>query len=208
MTSTFYRHIIKPIFDKIFAIIILLIMSPFILLIMALLFIANRGGVFFIQTRPGLNAKPFSIIKLKTMRDDYDKNGNLLPDDQRLTKVGKFVRSCSLDELLQLLNVLKGEMSLIGPRPLLMKYLPLYTEEQARRHLVKPGISGWAQVNGRNTISWEEKFKLDSYYVDNYSFFLDLKIFMMTIKNIILRIGINSAPSITMNEFKGTELDK
>ncbi len=171
---------------------------------MLILLIANKGSIFFFQQRPGLNAKPFNIIKFKTMRDAYDKNGNPLPDHIRLTKVGKFIRSASLDELLQLINVLKGDMSLIGPRPLLMKYLPLYSKEQGRRHEVKPGISGWAQVNGRNAITWEEKFRLDVEYVNRISFVLDLQILWMTFLNVIKRKGISEDGQATMSEFMGS----
>jgi lipopolysaccharide/colanic/teichoic acid biosynthesis glycosyltransferase len=165
---------------------------------------ANKGSVFFFQQRPGLNSLPFKIIKFKTMRDTYDENGNLLPDELRLTKVGKFVRSASIDELLQLINVLKGEMSLVGPRPLLMQYLERYSKEQARRHEVKPGITGWAQVNGRNAIGWEEKFRLDVEYVDKQSFVMDCKILWMTFLNVIQRKGISADGHATMGEFKGT----
>ena len=203
MTLNFYKSIIKPTADFLSAFILLLILSPFILVTMLVLLIANKGSVFFIQQRPGLHAKPFNIIKFKTMRDAFDSHGNQLPDHIRLTKAGKFVRSASLDELLQLINVLKGDMSLIGPRPLLMKYLPRYTKEQARRHLVRPGISGWAQVNGRNAISWEEKFKLDLYYVEHQSFSLDLKILFLTIINILQRKGISADGQATMEEFRG-----
>ena len=203
MTLNLYNSIIKPTADFLSAFILLLILSPFILVTMFVLLIANKGGIFFIQQRPGLNAKPFNIIKFKTMRDAFDQHGNPLPDHIRLTKAGKFVRSTSLDELLQLINVLKGDMSLIGPRPLLMKYLPRYTKEQARRHHVRPGISGWAQVNGRNAISWEEKFKLDIFYVQHQSFSLDLKILFLTIVNILQRKGISADGQATMEEFKG-----
>jgi lipopolysaccharide/colanic/teichoic acid biosynthesis glycosyltransferase len=203
MTLSLYKSIIKPVADFLSAFILLLILSPFILVTMLVLLIANKGSIFFIQQRPGLNAKPFNIIKFKTMRDAFDEHGNPLPDHIRLTKAGKFIRSASLDELLQLINVLKGDMSLIGPRPLLMKYLPRYTKEQARRHLVRPGISGWAQVNGRNAISWEEKFKLDLFYVQHQSFSLDLKILFLTIINILQRKGISADGQATMEEFKG-----
>jgi undecaprenyl phosphate N,N'-diacetylbacillosamine 1-phosphate transferase len=200
----FYKSIIKPTADFLSAFILLLILSPFILVTMLILLIANKGSIFFFQQRPGLNAKPFNIIKFKTMRDAYDKNGNPLPDHIRLTKVGKFIRSASLDELLQLINVLKGDMSLIGPRPLLMKYLPLYSKEQGRRHEVKPGISGWAQVNGRNAITWEEKFRLDVEYVNRISFVLDLQILWMTFLNVIKRKGISEDGQATMSEFMGS----
>jgi sugar transferase EpsL len=159
--------------------------------------------VFFFQQRPGLNNKPFYIVKFKTMVDAFDIMGNPLPDEERLTKIGKFVRSASLDELLQLVNVIKGDMSLIGPRPLLMRYLPRYSSEQARRHEVKPGITGWAQVNGRNAISWEQKFKYDVEYVDNQSLTLDLKILLLTFLNVIQRKGISSDGHATMEEFTG-----
>ena len=160
--------------------------------------------MFFFQQRPGLNSKPFKIIKFKTMRDAFDDNGAPLPDEVRLTKVGGFVRSASLDELLQLVNVLKGDMSLVGPRPLLTQYLTRYTPEQTRRHNVRPGITGWAQVNGRNALSWEEKFKLDVEYVEKVSFTLDLKILWMTFLNVVQRKGISADGHATMEEFKGT----
>lgn len=206
MKLSLYKSIIKPIADFLSAFILLLILSPFILVTMLVLLVANKGSIFFIQQRPGLNAKPFNIIKFKTMRDAYDQHGNPLPDHIRLTKAGKFIRSASLDELLQLINVLKGDMSMIGPRPLLMKYLPLYSKEQSRRHEVKPGISGWAQVNGRNAISWEEKFKLDVYYVQHHSFSLDLKILFLTIINILQRKGISAEGQATIEEFRGNSL--
>jgi lipopolysaccharide/colanic/teichoic acid biosynthesis glycosyltransferase len=167
------------------------------------LIFVNKGQVFFIQLRPGLHGKPFQIIKLKTMTDVRDAQGNLLSDGERLTWAGKKIRAWSLDELLQLVNVLKGDMSLVGPRPLLMEYLPRYSDEQARRHEVKPGITGWAQVNGRNAISWEEKFKLDSDYVHKISFLLDIKILWMTFMNVLFRKNINSKEHATMEEFKG-----
>jgi lipopolysaccharide/colanic/teichoic acid biosynthesis glycosyltransferase len=203
MKLSLYKSINKPIADFLSAFILLLILSPFILVTMLVLLVANKGSIFFIQQRPGLNAKPFNIIKFKTMRDAFDQQGNPLPDHIRLTKAGKFIRSASLDELLQLINVLKGDMSLIGPRPLLMKYLSLYSKEQSRRHEVKPGISGWAQVNGRNAITWEEKFKLDLYYVQHQSFFLDLNILILTIINILQRKGISADGQATMEEFRG-----
>jgi lipopolysaccharide/colanic/teichoic acid biosynthesis glycosyltransferase len=168
-----------------------------------LLAIANKGNIFFLQLRPGLNGKPFKIIKFKTMSDAFDSNGNPLPDEERLNIIGQFVRSVSLDELLQLINVVKGDMSLVGPRPLLMQYLERYTFEQARRHDVKPGISGWAQVNGRNAISWEQKFIYDVEYVEKQSFLLDIKILMMTLINVLQRKGISADGHVTMEEFKG-----
>jgi len=199
-----YIHFIKPLCDLFIALVLLIILSPIILLTAILLFFANNGKIFFFQQRPGLNSKSFMIVKFKTMRDAFDQDGVPLPDDIRLTKVGSIVRSASLDELLQLINVLKGDMSLIGPRPLLMHYLPRYSSEQAKRHNVKPGITGWAQVNGRNAISWEQKFKLDVEYVEKQSFTLDLKILWMTFLNVIQRKGISADGHVTMEEFKGT----
>ena len=197
-----YTRFFKPLGDSFAAFILLIILSPIILITATFLLFANKGKVFFFQERPGLNSKPFKIIKFKTMRDAFDKDGNALPDDVRLTKVGSVVRSASLDELLQLINVLKGDMSLVGPRPLLMQYLSRYTPEQAKRHNVKPGITGWAQVNGRNAISWEQKFKLDVEYVEKQSFALDLKILWMTFLNVIKRKDISADGHVTMEEFK------
>ncbi len=171
---------------------------------MILLAIANKGNVFFLQLRPGLHGKPFKIIKFKTMRDAFDITGIQLPDKERLTRIGKFIRSVSLDELLQLINVIKGDMSLVGPRPLLMQYLSRYSLEQARRHDVKPGITGLAQVNGRNAISWEEKFRLDVEYVDRISFGLDCKILWMTLLKVVQRKGISAEGHVTIDEFRGT----
>lgn len=198
-----YIRFIKPISDFLMALFLLIILSPIIIAISLILFIANKGGIFFFQQRPGLNAKPFNIIKFKTMRDRYGHNDNPLPDEIRLTKIGKLIRSASLDELLQLVNVMKGDMSLVGPRPLLMKYVEYYSSEQARRHEVKPGITGWAQVNGRNAITWEEKFKLDVEYVDNISFLMDLKILWLTFIKVLQRKDINASGNATMEEFKG-----
>jgi lipopolysaccharide/colanic/teichoic acid biosynthesis glycosyltransferase len=164
---------------------------------------ANKGKVFFLQDRPGLKSKPFKIIKFKTMRDAFDQNGDPLPDEDRLTKIGKFIRAASLDELLQLINVLKREMSLVGPRPLLMQYLDRYNKQQARRHEVLPGITGWAQVNGRNALNWEDRFKLDVEYVENASFALDMKILWMTFLNVVHRKGISANGHVTMEQFKG-----
>lgn len=195
--------IVKRILDLLFTFLLLILSSPIVLLISLLLYFANSGKVFFVQTRIGKDNRPFKLIKFKTMTDEKDDDGNLLPNNQRLTTIGKFVRSTSIDELPQLINVIKGNMSLIGPRPLLVKYLPLYNERQIRRHEVKPGITGWAQINGRNTISWEEKFEYDVYYVDHFSFLFDLKIFFLTIKKIIIREGVNSEKFVTMEEFKG-----
>lgn len=199
-----YRSFLKPLFDFLIAVIIILVLSPLILFVILLLLVLNNGEVFFIQKRPGLNGKPFSLIKFKTMRDLYDSNGILLPDMERITKIGSFIRAGSLDEILQLINVIKGDMSLVGPRPLLMKYIDRYTEYQNQRHDVKPGITGLAQVNGRNNISWEEKFELDIQYVKNQSFLLDLNILFKTALVVLLKRGINQDKGITMEEFKGT----
>ena len=198
-----YKYFIKPLCDFFIALFLLIILSPIILLTAILLFLANNGKVFFFQQRPGFNNKPFKIVKFKTMRDAFDNEGVPLPDDVRLTKIGGIIRSASLDELLQLINVLKGDMSLVGPRPLLMQYLSRYSPEQARRHEVKPGITGWAQINGRNTISWEQKFKYDIEYVEKQSFALDIKILWMTLLNVIQRKGISADGHVTMEEFKG-----
>lgn len=199
-----YRYLIKPIGDFTISLSLLIILSPFILITAIFLLVANKGKVFFFQQRPGINNKPFKIVKFKTMRDAFDNNGVPLPDEVRLTKVGSIVRSASLDELLQLINVLKGDMSLVGPRPLLMQYLSRYSPEQVRRHEVKPGITGWAQVNGRNAISWEQKFKYDVEYVEKQSFTIDLKILWMTFLNVIQRKGISADGHATMEEFKGS----
>lgn len=184
-------------------------LSPVLILIWVGLKIANKeAGAFFCQERPGKDEKIFKVIKFKSMNDKSDNNGNLLSDAERLTKIGNFIRKTSLDELPQLLNVLKGDMSLIGPRPLLVKYLPLYNEEQKRRHNVRPGITGWAQVNGRNAISWEQKFEYDVWYVDNISFALDLKIVLLTIKKVFVREGISQDGQATMEYFKGNNQDE
>ncbi len=199
-----YKNYIKRIIDLLLAVIGFLIISPVFLLLWLLLAVANKGaGAFFTQERPGKNERIFRVIKFKTMTDERDAEGNLLPDAERLTKIGKFVRSTSLDEIPQLLNVIKGDMSLIGPRPLLVQYLPLYNEKQKRRHEIRPGITGWAQVNGRNAISWEEKFELDVWYVEQVSFLLDIKILLKTIYNVFKREGISSDTSATMEAFKG-----
>jgi undecaprenyl phosphate N,N'-diacetylbacillosamine 1-phosphate transferase len=198
-----YKHFFKQLGDFIISLIFLIILSPIIVLTAILLLVVNNGKVFFFQQRPGLNSKPFKIVKFKTMRDAFDENSNPLPDEVRLTKVGNIIRSTSLDELLQLVNVIKGDMSLVGPRPLLMQYLPRYSPEQAKRHNVKPGITGWAQVNGRNAISWEQKFLYDLEYVNKQSFLLDLKILWMTFINVMQRKGISSDSHVTMEEFKG-----
>lgn len=199
-----YKHFFKRLFDFIIVLTTLMIIWPFILLITIWLHFANKGsGAFFTQDRPGKNGKIFKIIKFKTMTDERDLEGNLLPDAKRLTKVGKFVRSTSIDELPQLINVLKGDMALIGPRPLLPQYLPLYSKEQARRHEVRPGITGWAQANGRNAISWSRKFELDVWYVDHCSLWLDVKIILITIKKVFIREGISQEGQATMEPFNG-----
>lgn len=200
-----YKLYIKRFIDFTFVLFGLLLISPVLLVVYIWLAIANKGaGAIFTQDRPGKGGKIFKVIKFKTMTDEKDTEGNLLPDYQRLTRVGRFVRSTSIDELPQLINVLKGDMSLIGPRPLLPQYLPLYSAEQARRHEVRPGITGWAQCNGRNAISWTKKLELDVWYVDNCSFLLDVKILLMTIKKVFVREGISSATSATMEYFDGT----
>lgn len=202
-----YKHFFKRVIDFIVAFIALSIIWPILLVIYIWLSIANKGaGAFFLQERPGRHGKLFKVIKFKTMTDERDANGELLPDARRLTKVGRFVRSTSIDELPQFINVLKGDMSLIGPRPLLVQYLPLYSEEQARRHEVRPGISGWAQCHGRNAISWTEKFKLDVWYVDHCTFWTDLKVVFITIKKVLERKDINttSGESATMEAFNGS----
>lgn len=199
-----YNSFLKRLLDFLLALMGFIIISPIFLLIWIWLSIANKGaGALFFQERPGKNEKIFKVIKFKTMNDLKDASGNLLPDAQRLTKVGKFVRSTSLDEIPQLLNVIKGDMSLIGPRPLLVQYLPLYNNIQRRRHEVRPGITGWAQVNGRNAISWEQKFAYDVWYVDNVSLSLDVKILLKTIQKVFKREGISSDTSATMEPFKG-----
>ena len=197
--------IIKRSLDIIIAGLGLLILSPLLIVISLVILIQIGRPVLFIQMRPGLNGKPFYMYKFRTMTDETDELGNLLPDEQRLTSLGRFLRSTSLDELPELFNVLKGDMSLVGPRPLLMQYLDRYTPEQARRHEMKPGITGWAQVNGRNAISWEEKFALDVWYVDNWSLWLDIKILALTIIQVFRRQGINADGSATMTEFLGYE---
>ncbi len=198
-----YRKFIKPFIDYSVALIGLLLLTPLLLLIASILYLQMGRPIFFVQTRPGYKGKPFRLIKFRTMKNLTDTNGNLLPDEQRLTRFGRFLRSTSLDELPELINVLKGEMSLVGPRPLLMEYLPLYSKEQARRHDVKPGITGWAQVNGRNAVTWQDRFKLDVWYVDHVSFWLDIKILLLTLLKVIKREGINQPGQATMQKFTG-----
>jgi len=198
-----YRKFIKRIIDIIVAFEILILISPFFLTTWLLLSIQNRGKAFFVQERSGKKCYPFLIIKFKTVNDRRGADGHLLPDKERLTTIGKYVRKFSFDELPQLINVIKGEMSLIGPRPLLLKYLPLYSQRQIRRHEVRPGITGWVQVNGRNSISWSKKFELDVYYVDNMNFLLDIKIFWLTILKILMREGINQSDERPMMPFDG-----
>ena len=209
-----YRHFFKRFFDFWISLIALICISPILLIVGICLYIANGKGspslegggwgrLLFFQERPGKGGKIFKVIKFKTMTDERDANGELLPDADRLTKVGRFVRSTSIDELPQLINVLKGDMALIGPRPLRVHYLPLYSKEQARRHEVRPGISGWAQCHGRNAISWTEKFKLDVWYVDHLSFWLDIKVIIITMKKVFIREGISHEGNVTMVPFNG-----
>nr|WP_317630565.1 sugar transferase [uncultured Flavobacterium sp.] len=198
-----YNNFLKRVLDFFVSLIGILICSPILLLTVILLAIANNGSPFFYQIRPGKNEKLFKIIKFKTMNDKTDKQGNLLPDDLRMTKMGSFIRKSSLDELPQLINVLKGDMSLIGPRPLLVQYLPLYNSEQKKRHNVRPGITGWAQVNGRNAISWKQKFDFDVVYVNNISFAFDVKILYQTVKKVIVREGISKQGQVTTDFFNG-----
>jgi undecaprenyl phosphate N,N'-diacetylbacillosamine 1-phosphate transferase len=198
-----YKKFIKRLLDFFAALILLLIFSPIIIISFVLLLILNKGDALFFQVRPGYQSTPFTILKFKTMHDGRDVNGNLLPDEVRLTRVGKVVRELSIDELLQLINVILGDMSLVGPRPLLTQYLTRYTPEQTRRHNVRPGITGWAQVHGRNTLSWDEKFKLDLEYVEKISFALDMKILWMTFLNVIQRKDISADGHATMEEFSG-----
>lgn len=198
-----YKNYLKRFVDVALSLTALVILSPIFLLALISLFFVNQGEPFFFQKRPGKFSRTFKIIKFKTMNDQKDEDGNLLSDAERLTSVGKFVRKTSIDEIPQLINVIKGDMSLVGPRPLLVEYLPLYNKFQKKRHNVRPGITGWAQVNGRNAISWEEKFELDVWYVENLSFRLDVKILLKTIKKIFLREGISQKGQATMEVFKG-----
>lgn len=198
-----YKNYFKHLIDFFFAFFALLILSPLLILTAVLLSIANKGNPFFFQSRPGKNEKIFRIVKFRTMTNEKDDNGELLPDADRLTTIGSIVRKTSIDEIPQLFNVVKGEMSLIGPRPLLPEYLPLYNLQQQKRHLVRPGITGWAQVNGRNAISWEQKFEMDVWYVENIDFKLDFRIFLRTIKKVFLSEGINTEGKVTTERFKG-----
>jgi len=200
-----YKDYLKRLMDFTFAIIALILITPFILILFAILLFANQGSPLFFQDRPGKNSKIFRLVKFKTMNERKDAAGKLLPDKDRLTPVGQFIRTTSMDELPQLINVLKGDMSLVGPRPLLIKYLPLYNGRQARRHEVRPGITGWTQVNGRNSLSWEQKFELDIFYVDNLSFALDMKILWLTVVKVFKREGISQGGQATMEAFKGGE---
>ena len=200
-----YRDYIKRVLGFCIALVAIICLSPLLLVVTVWLHFANKGaGAFFVQERPGKDGKIFKIIKFKTMTDDRDVNGNLLPDEDRMTRVGSLVRSTSIDELPQLFNVLKGDMALIGPRPLLIKYLPIYSEEQMRRHEVRPGITGWAQCHGRNSLSWTEKFNLDVWYVDHCSMATDIEVIYLTIKNVIKREGITQEGHVTMESFNGT----
>jgi len=198
-----YKHLVKRLIDFFVSLFGFLLFSPILILITVFLFIANRGKPFFFQFRPGKDERIFRVIKFKTMNDRQDEKGVLLPDCERLTVIGRIVRQTSLDELPQLLNVIKGDMSLIGPRPLLVEYLPLYNDRQKLRHKVRPGITGWAQVNGRNAIGWQEKFVFDIWYVEHISFRLDLKIFLLTLKKVFIKEGITSETSSTMEKFTG-----
>ncbi len=199
-----YSFFVKPFFDYIVSLFLLLLLSPLIFIVIILLGIQNKGKILFFQKRPGYKGKPFHIIKFKTMSDHVDEEGNLLPDEYRITNLGRIIRKCSLDEVLQLINVLKGDMSIVGPRPLLMKYLELYDEIQYTRHDVLPGITGWAQVNGRNAISWDSKFKLDLEYLEKNSFWFDLKILFLTFFIVLSRSDVNKDGHSTTEEFKGT----
>ena len=200
-----YKCFFKTVFDFVIALVGFVFLSPLFVLVTIGLFFANQGQPFFFQTRPGKNNKLFKVIKFKTMNGRKDKQGNLLPDADRLTPIGSFIRKASLDEFPQLLNVIMGDMSLVGPRPLLVEYLPLYSKEQAKRHDVRPGITGWAQVNGRNAISWDEKFKFDVWYVKNMSFLMDVKILFLTIAKVFRSEGISSQNTVTMSKFTGNK---
>jgi lipopolysaccharide/colanic/teichoic acid biosynthesis glycosyltransferase len=199
-----YRSFLKRLFDFLIATVAFVIALPIFIVIMIWLFFVNKGKPFFLQDRPGKGERIFKVIKFKTMTDEKDQNGKLLPDHLRMTTIGRFVRKTSLDEIPQLLNVIKGDMSLIGPRPLLVSYLPLYNEVQKRRHEIRPGVTGWAQVNGRNAIGWEQKFEYDVWYVDHYSFLLDIRIILLTALKVFKSEGINAEDNIPMRPFRGT----
>ena len=199
-----YRNVLKRVGDVVVSLLALVLLLPILLILIVLLFLANNGKPFFFQRRPGKNEKIFTIIKLKTMNDKKDESGNLLPNTQRITKIGKFIRKTSLDEIMQLFNVIKGDMSIVGPRPLLIDYLSLYNSEQKKRHDVKPGITGWAQVNGRNAISWEEKFSYDLWYVRNINFATDLRIILKTLEIVFKNDGVMASEERTMKRFTGT----
>jgi undecaprenyl phosphate N,N'-diacetylbacillosamine 1-phosphate transferase len=205
MHMKLYQHVVKRIMDFIMAMIAFLLFSPVFIVVFIILMLSNHGKAFFFQIRPGKNEKLFKIIKFKTMNDKVDAQGDFLPFDQRVTKTGAFIRKYSLDEIPQLINVLKGDMSLIGPRPLLLQYLPLYNDRQKIRHLVKPGITGWAQVNGRNAITWKQKFDFDIWYVQHMSFLLDIKILVLTLKKVLMKEGVNSQTDLNMSTFMGTD---
>jgi undecaprenyl phosphate N,N'-diacetylbacillosamine 1-phosphate transferase len=200
-----YTRFLKPFFDKVSALLVLVLVSPILFIVLVILAISNKGHIWFTQTRPGKNGKLFDVIKFKTMTDEQDSNGVLLSDEKRLTGIGKFIRKTSLDELPQLVNVIIGNMSIVGPRPLLVEYLALYNAQQQRRHEVKPGITGWAQVNGRNTVAWKERFELDVWYVEHISFWVDVKILLQTVNKVFRAEGINSANAATMERFKGND---
>ncbi len=200
-----YKKFIKRVLDLLLALMGMIVLFPIFIIVAIILFFSNNGKPFFFQERPGWHEKPFKIMKFKTMNDKKDATGELLPFDKRITKLGAFIRKYSLDEIPQLINVIKGDMSLIGPRPLLMKYIPLYNDFQKKRHHSKPGITGWAQVNGRNTISWDQKFEYDVWYVENQSFKLDFKILMLTVKKVIKREDVNSSENLNMPDFTGSE---
>jgi lipopolysaccharide/colanic/teichoic acid biosynthesis glycosyltransferase len=199
----FYKKYLKRVLDFLIALLGLIILLPLCIIILPVVSISNGGPVFFCQTRPGLNGRMFKLIKIKTMTDKRDSFGKILPDNSRLTNFGRLLRSLSIDELPQLINILRGDMSLVGPRPLLTEYMPLYNAFQERRHEIRPGITGWAQVNGRNKLSWKEKFELDIWYVDNISLILDIKILLMTFSKVLKREGINSGAVVTMGKFTG-----
>lgn len=200
-----YQSVFKPLLDRFCAFVLLVVTSPVIAVVSAVLYVANQGNIWFLQERPGKDGVIFTVIKFRTMNDKRDAHGNLLPDKERLTGVGKFIRKTSLDELPQLFNVLRGDMSFVGPRPLLVEYLALYNPEQLRRHHVKPGITGWAQVNGRNSVLWPQRFAYDVWYVDHISLWLDLKILMLTVLKVLKADGINSETSVTMEKFDGNK---